>query len=141
MSVNTGGPIRGFIGRWLMRFEVSQNILNMFFRGTTAVSALSGVLAYGGFQDAILPILAAWGLVMPILAYAMADGGVSNRKNKEKAKFVNNFSRPDMAIDDCMTGAAVFAAVHGRKPDDEELEVIKESVFEEYEEHTNGVDL
>jgi len=141
MTVETAGPIRGFIGRWIMRFEASGQILRMGFQGTTAVSALSGVLAYSG-SEAVVPYVIGVGTVgVFVFAFVYTELGLFNRKNREKVDYGNNFARPDMRIDDEITGAAVFAAVHGRPPDAEEAEAIEESVEETFRKLRNGVDV
>lgn len=141
MTVDTGGPVRGFIGRWLMRFEVSQSIMSMFFQGTTAVSALSGVLSYAGYNQYVLPVLAIWGLMMPAIAFIIADGGILNRKNREKSDYGNNYSTPRDKIDDTLIGTAVFAAIHGREPTEDELDTIENSVDVKWRDFRNGVDV
>lgn len=140
MTVNTGGPIRGLIGRWVMRFEAAGQILRMGFQGTTAISAVSGVLAYSGYQQYVPYILVAALPVVFAFAYGYAEYGIFNRKNRERADRGNNFARPDMYIDDNMTGAAVFAAIHGREPTEEELEAIENAVDHTYNEYRNGID-
>lgn len=141
MTVSTEGPIRGFLGRWLMRFEVSRSIQGLFFQGTTAVSALGGVLSYAGYSGLVLPILAVWLLSIPTLAYIIADGGILNRKNREKSDYGNNFATPRDVIDDTLIGVSYFAAKEGRKPTEEEREIIVEAVREQWSEFRNGVDL
>lgn len=141
MTVDTAGPVRGFIGRWIMRFEASGQILSMAFQGTTAVSALSGVLAYSGSEGVVPYVLATGTVAAFVFAYLYTEWGLFNRKNREKVDYGNNFARPDMRIDDEITGAAVFAAVHGRPPDDEEAEAIEASVDDAFRKLRNGVDV
>lgn len=141
MTVDTAGPLRGFIGRWIMRFEASGQILSMAFQGTTAVSALSGVLAYSGSEGVVPYVLAGGAISAFVFAYVYTEWGLFNRKNREKVDYGSNFARPDMRIDDEMTGAAVFAAVHGRTPDEEEAAAIEDSVDEAFRKLRNGVDV
>lgn len=141
MTVDTNGPIRGLLGRWIMRFEAASQILSVGFQGTTAVSALSGVLAYTGFQTWVPYVIAAGIPAVFIFAFGYAEFGLFNRKNREKADYGNNFARPDMRIDDEITAAGIFAALHGRPPSDEEAEVIAETVERTWQKHRNGVDV
>lgn len=141
MTVATDGPIRGFIGRWIMRFEAASQILSIGFQGTTAVSALSGVLAYSGLQRVVPYVLAIGVPGVFVFAWTYAELGLWNRKNREKADYGNNFARPDMRIDDEITGAAVFAAVHGRPPDTEEREAIAAATDSTWRDLRNGVEV
>lgn len=141
MRVDTEGPIRGLLGRWLMRFEAASQILSIGFQGTTAVSALSGVLTYSGFRG-IVPIVLAIGIPgVFIFAFTYTELGLWNRKNREKADVGNNFARPDMRIDDEVIGNAVFAAVHGRPPDRGEREAIAEATDTTWRDLRSGVDV
>jgi hypothetical protein len=77
----------------------------------------------------------------PVFAYIYVDKGLFNRKNRENVDRGNNFATPRDKIDDVLIGAAVFGAVHGRQPDDEEIETIKEAVNKPWTEFRDGVDL
>lgn len=124
-----------------MRFEAAGQILTMTFQGTTAVSALSGVLAYTG-QEGIVPYVLVTG-VLGVFAFAFAyvELGIYNRKNRERHDRGSNFAGPKMRIDDELIGAAVFAAVHCRQPDEDETREISEAVEKSWREHRNGVAL
>lgn len=139
MTVSIEGPIRGLLGRWLMRFEAAGQIISMMFSGTTAVSTLSGVLAYSGFQRYVPYVLAAGAVLMFVFAYVYTELGVFNRKNREKHERGRNFARPDMRIDNEMIGAVNFAALHGRPPNEEEMEAIRETLDDRYKVLRNGV--
>lgn len=139
MTVSTEGPIRGMIGRWVMRFEAAGQILTMTFQGTTAVSALSGVLAYTG-QEGIVPFVLAVGILGVFgFAYAYVELGIYNRKNRERHDRGSNFAGPKMRIDDELIGNSVFAAVHGRPPDEEEAKAIADAVEKPWRQHRDGV--
>lgn len=111
------------------------------FQATTALSALSGVLAYSGFSGYVPYILAAGVPAIFVFAYSYAELGLYNRKNREKADYGNNFARPDMRIDDEITAAGVFAALHGRPPDAEEAAALAEAVETTWRKHRDGVQL
>lgn len=140
MTVRTGGPIRGFIGSWIMRLEAAGGILRMAFLGVTAASTFTSALALIGLQKFAPAVLAMGVLATFSFSYAYVELGVFNRKNREKVEHGNNFARPDMRIDDTITGAAVFAALHGRPPDAEEYKQIDESVEYAYQDYRNGYD-
>lgn len=141
MTVSTEGPIRGLLGRWVMRFEAAGQILSMTFQGTTAVSALSGVLAYGGFGDAVPYVLAVGVPGVFLFAYTYVEWGVYNRKNRERNDRGSNFARPQMRIDDELIAAGVFAAMHGRPPEGEETEAIEQALDQSYSKHRNGIEI
>lgn len=141
MTVSTNGPIRGFIGRWLMRIQAVQGILQLIGIAVTAASTLTTALVAIGY-----PELAPWllGLVLvgsPIFAYAYVELGLFNRKNRENVDRGSNYATPRDKIDDTLIGAAVFGAVHGRAPTEEELDTIKESVEKPWTEFRDGVEL
>lgn len=141
MTVSTGGPIRGLLGRWMMRFEASQQVLRLVFQATTAVSTLSGVLAYVGYQWAVPYILGIGGVGIVLFAFAYTEFGIYNRKNRERQEYGANFARPGNRIDDEMIGAGVFAAVHGRPPDEDEAEAIADAVDDRYQDLRDGVEI
>ncbi len=139
MTVETAGPIRGFLGRWVMRFEAAGQILTMTFQGTTAVSALSGVLAYTGLQQYVPVVLAVGILFVFGFAYVYVEYGVYNRKNREKNDRGSNYAGPSMRIDDELIGVAVYAAMHGEEPDEDDVETISNAVDTNWSKYRNGV--
>jgi len=118
--VATNGPIRGFLGRWLMRLEAAGNILRMAFLGVTAASTLTSALALIGLQQFAPYVLVCGTILTFLFAFAYVEYGIFNRKNRERVDRGNNFSRPDMRIDAEIIAAGVFAALHGREPDEDE---------------------
>lgn len=141
MSIQTNGPIRGFIGRWIMRFEAAGSILRIAFLGVTAASTFTSALALIGAQK-YAPIVLVFGIAVTVtFSYMYVELGIFNRKNRERVENGNNFARPDMRIDDTIIGAAVFAAREGRPPDPDEYEAIDEAVERVYQDYRNGVDI
>lgn len=134
------GPIRGWLGRWVMRFEAAGQMLSMAFQGTTAVSALSGVLAYTGFQQFVPYVLALGAAGMFVFAYVYVEYGVYNRKNREKQDRGNDFSKPQNRIDDEMIARGVAAGVFGRPLTGEERDAIDGEVEDAYRKFRNGVE-
>ena len=134
------GPIRGWLGRWVMRFEAAGQMLSMAFQGTTAVSALSGVLAYTGFQEFVPYVLGLGVAGMFVFAYVYVEYGVYNRKNREKQVRGNDFSKPQNRIDDEMIARGVAAGVFGRQLNAEEREAIDGEVEDAYRKFWNGVE-
>lgn len=140
-KVSTAGPIRGLIGRWVMRFEAAGEILRMGFQGTTAVSALSGVLAYSGFQRYVPFVLAAGVLGIIVFTYAYVEWGLYNRKNREKQDRGNNFAKPQNRIDDEMIARGIHAAREGRPLKPSEREAVSVELDSAYRQLRNGVTL
>jgi len=141
MSLDTNGPRRGLIARWLMRVEAAGQIIRMSFLGVTAASTLTSALALIGYQWAAPYILGLGIAITLVFAFIYVEFGIFNRKNRERVDRGNNFSRPDMRIDDEITAAGVFAAMHGRPPDDSEQDAIEEAVDETFQKHRNGVEV
>lgn len=139
MAPKTQGPIRGFLGRWIMRFEASGQVLTLFFQGTTAVSALSGVLAFSGFEWAVPFVMALGGIGVIAFAYVYVELGLYNRKNREKQERGNNFAKPQNFIDDAMIARGVLTAMNGRTLDDEERREIEQELEVAYREYRNGI--
>lgn len=141
MTVSTNGPRRGWIARWLMRLEAAGSILRMGFLGVTAASTLTSALALVGLKSLAPVVLVAGVAGTFVFAYVYVELGIFNRKNRERVDRGNNFSRPDMRIDDEITAAGVYAAVHGEAPDGDDAEAIEQAVEEAFQKHRNGVDV
>lgn len=141
MSVQTEGPIRGLIARWIMRLEAAGGILRMAFLGVTAASTLTSALALIGLQDYAPYVLVAGVTGTLVFAFTYVELGVFNRKNRARADHGNNFSRPDMIINGQITGATIYTALHGEPPSEEERKKIEETVIEYFQKHRNGVDV
>lgn len=141
MTVNTGGKVRGMIGRWLMRVQAVQGIIQMVSMAITAASTLTFALQSLGYTHLAPWVLGAGVVGAPVFAYIYVDHGFFNRKNRENVDRGNNFATPRDKIDDTLQGAAVFGAVHGREPSEEELETIKNAVEKPWNDFRDGVDL
>lgn len=140
MTVNTGGKIRGLIARWVFRFEAAQGIINMVFRGITAVSTLTAALALIGAERYAKWLLLIGVIGTPIFAYAYTEFGIFNRKNRERSDRGANWSGPDGYMNCVMDSVGIFYGLHGRPPTEEEYEDIKESVGIPFSEFRTGID-
>jgi len=139
--VKTGGPIRGFFGRWIMRFEAAGQIISMVAQVTTALSALSGVLAYSGYAGYVPVVLLSGGLGGIAFVYGYTEWGIYNRKNREKQLRGKNYSKPQNAIDDAIIARTIIAAEKERTLTDEERQVIEQESIQGYQDYHNGIDL
>ncbi|MDR9381724.1 MAG: hypothetical protein RI560_08670 [Natronomonas sp.] len=135
------GPIRGMLGRWVMRFEAAGQMLGLVFQGTTAVSALSGVLAFVGYQSYVPAVLGGGIAAVFAFAFAYVELGVYNRKNREKQDRGNNFAKPQNRIDDEMIARGVAAGMHGRALSADEREAINGELDDSYRKHRNGIEV
>jgi hypothetical protein len=141
MTVSTEGPIRGLLGRWVMRFEAAGAILRLGFQGTTAVSALSGVLAYTGFGGAV-PFVVALGVpAVFVFAYAYVELGIYNRKNRERDDRGNNYAKPLMRIDDELIAKGIVAGIKERPLNKNEDDAIESELDRTFEKHRNGIEI
>ena len=139
--MKTGGPIRGLIGRWLMRIQAVQGILQLAALAVTAASTLTSALVAIG-EPWLAPYVLGAGIIgSPVFAYAYVELGFFNRKNRENVDRGNNFATPRDKIAHSLNGAAYFAAMHGRQPSRDELDTIIESIEEPWQEMRDGVDL
>lgn len=141
MTVSTEGPIRGLLGRWVMRFEAAGAILRLAFQGTTAVSALSGVLAYTGFGGAVPYVVAAGVPLIFAFAYVYVEWGVFNRKNRERDDRGNNYAKPLMRIDDELISKGVVSGIKGRPLNESETEAIEHELDETFDKHRGGIEI
>lgn len=140
MTVNTGGPVRGFLGRWLMRFEASGQIFNMAFLGITAASTFTSALALVGAQELAPYVLIAGVLASILFAFIYVEYGIYNRKNREKQDRGNNFAKPQNAIDDAIIARTILAAEKGRTLDDGEREIANKEALQGYYDFKDGID-
>lgn len=141
MSVNTGGALRGVIGRWIMRFEATGQMLSIGFQGTTAVSALSGVLAYTGYQSYVPFVLGVGVICAFAFAFVYVEWGLYNRKNREKQVRGGNFSKPQNAIDNAIIARNILAAQEGRTLSQEEREAIERESLQGYKDYHDGIEV
>lgn len=141
MTVSTNGPIRGFIGRWLMRIQAVQGILQLVGITVTAASTLTSALVAVGAEEYAIPLLVVGTAGAPVFAFAYVELGLFNRKNREGSDRGNNFSVPRDIIDDTLIGTSVTAGMKGRPLTEEEMDAIEESVREKWEDFRDGVDV
>lgn len=123
----TGGPIRGFISRWLVRFEASQQIISAGFLGITAASTLTTALAAIGYERYAPYVLAFGCASVPVFAYSYVESGVFNRKNRERVDRGDNFAGPGMAMS-TMIQAEQLAALGEALSDERDREQIRDEL-------------
>lgn len=141
MTVDTGGRVRGFVGRWLMRFEAAGAILRMAFLGLTAASTGTSALINAGYRELALPALAIGALGSFCFAFAYVELGVFNRKNREKMDRGDNFSGPGMYMGSSLNAIAFGAALEATENGDDPREAAQEAVASQWREYRDGLDM
>jgi hypothetical protein len=127
--------------RWLARIDGVQGQVRMISLAVTAFSTFS-IMLQGFGLGRYVPYVAVFGVLMgTVYTYYYNEGGVRNQVQRDRADLATNFAGPSNKIDDTLIGAAVFGAVHGRPPDDEELDAIKDSVDKPWREFRQGINL
>lgn len=120
--MKTGGPIRGFLARWVVRIEASGVIMRMVLFGITAAStATSALLSLGVEPPTVGAILTVGTAAAFAFAYGYVETGVFNRKNRESADRGDNYVGVDILINQLIAGrqhAAIWAAALDADPDE-----------------------
>lgn len=125
--------------RWLARIDGVKAHIQVVSLGVTAFSTFSLVLQNSGHGNLVVP-LGVFGLVsLPAYIYAYSEGGVWNQVSRDRQDLSTNFSNPTMGMDDTLIGIAAFVAANGRKPDEEEREMIEQAVREQWNEYRDGI--
>lgn len=138
--MNTGGPVRGFIGRWLMRIQAVQGFIQIGSMMVTAASTLTFALQSIGYTH-LAPYVLAIGIGgTPIFAWCYTELGLYNRKNRENSDRGANWAGPDAYINSVIGATGTFYAMNGRPPTHEELEDIEESV-RRAQRYRDGIDV
>lgn len=126
--------------RWQARIDAVKGQIQAASLAVTAFSTFSLVLQGFGLGRFVLPLGVALSVVGPAYAYAFFEGGVWNQVSRDRADMSTNFAGPAMKMDDIVTAAGVFAAVHGRPPTEDEAETIERAVHEQWAEFRDGLD-
>jgi len=141
MTVDTGGPLRGLVGRWLMRFEASSQIFRLAFLAVTAASTLTSALTAIGYPG-VAPYVLGAGLVgSPVFAWTYVEWGLFNRKNRERNDRGDNFAAPGAYIGSQIQTQAFAAALAAADDGEDPREAAAETVAEQWQEYRDGVAL
>jgi len=124
-----------------MRLQAAKGVVQMVSIELTAASTISLTLQNAGLDQWVPYVFGAAAIGTPIFAYLYVEFGLFNRKNRENVDRGNNFATPRDKIDDTLIGAAVFGAMHGRPPDDDELQTIQDAVEKPWIEFRDGVEV
>lgn len=133
-------PVRR-AARWLARLEAVAPMIRLGMLTMTGLSTALVALSSYGLSQYALPLVATTAIAGIAFTWLYAEGGVYNQKNRDKKDLGDNFASPLMRIDDELIGSAVFAAIHGRPPDEDEQAAIAEAVERPWREHRDGVEV
>lgn len=125
--------------RWLARVDGVKAHIQVVSLGVTAFSTFSLVLQNSGHGGLVVPLGVVGVIGMPIYTYLYTEGGVWNQVSRDRQDLSTNFAGPTMRMDDELIGVAVFAAVHGRPPDDDEQQAIADAVETSWQSYRDGV--
>lgn len=141
MTVDTGGPVRGLLGRWLMRFEASSQIFRLAFLAVTAASTLTSALTAIGYPGVAPYVLGIGVTGSPLFAWAYVELGLFNRKNRERNDRGDNFAAPGAYIGSQIQTQAFAESLAALENGDDPREAAQRTVEEEWKEYRDGVDL
>jgi len=127
--------------RWLARIDGVKGQVQMFSLAVTAFSTFS-IMLQGFGLGKYVPYLGIVSVVVGIVyVYLYTEGGVWNQVSRDRADMSTNYAGPSMRMDDEIIGCAVFAAINGRPPDEQERKAIAEAVDEPWGDYREGIDL
>jgi hypothetical protein len=133
-------PVRK-AARWLARIEAVAPMIRMAMLVMTGLSTALVALSSYGLDRFALPLVGTTLAAALVFTYLYTEGGVYNQQNRDRKDMGNNHATPLMRIDDELIGCAVFAAVHGRPPSEDERESIAEAVDGAWHDHRDGVEV
>lgn len=139
MTVDVGGPIRGTVGRWLLRFEAGGQIIRLVFLGVTAASTGVTALYQAGLSSFVAPLLLAGAAGVVGFAFGYVELGLYARKNRENADRGQNFAKPAQKIDDEMLAKALVAGMKERELSEDERAVIEGELDRAYRQNRSGI--
>jgi hypothetical protein len=130
-----------FGARWLARIDGVSGQLRLLFLAMTGYGIVLQTLARYGFGGYAIEFIAASGVLLVIYTYYFNEGGVRNQVSRDRQDLAHNWAGPNMRMDDPLIGAAMFAAMEGRAPTEEEFEAIEEAVDTYWRGYRDGVDI
>lgn len=141
MNVDTGGPIRGLVGRWLTYLQAIQSIVQMVSIEVTAASTLSVALQNAGHGDLVIYVFAVAAVGTPLSAYLYVKLGFYARKNRENQDMGNNWAGPNSRIQAELNARAIAAALQGGPLDDDQREAAAVESDETFLQRRDGVEI
>ena len=133
--------MKGVLSRWLMRFEASNGIISLVFRGITAGSTFTAALALIGLEEYVAVSIGIGLFLIVIGSFGYVETNIYNHKNRYRQEKGNNFAKPQNIIDDVMIARAIKAIDKGETLTDNEREIVYNELIDAYNEYRNGVDI
>lgn len=130
-----------FGARWIARIDSVKGHLGLVFQAMTGIGVASGALKYYGMSALTAPFIGIVALALLAYAYLYSEGGVWNQVSRDRNDMSTNWAGPNMLIDDILIAFAVFAAMNGKPPDDDERDTMRQTVKEEWNRYRNGANL
>lgn len=127
--------------RWLARIDGVSGQIRLAMLIMTGLSTATLTLRQYGYGEYAWPLIGLTAVGMLVFTYLYTEGGVWNQMARDRADLSSNYATPQAKINTEMTGAALFAALEGRPPNDKEREAIEDAVAERFDEHRDGVEL
>ncbi len=127
--------------RWLARIDGVKGHVQMFSLAVTAFSTFSIMLQGFGLGQYIPYLAIVSVLIGLVYIYLYTEGGVWNQVRRDTADLSGNYAPPTMLMDDVCIAIGQFAAVHGREPTTEELEMLERSVRRQWSRYRDGIDV
>ena len=134
-------PILQWFARWMARAQAVKDLVSTAMLVMTGLSTGLITLQQYGHGQYAWPLIAIVMLGVLLFTYAYAEFGIYNQQHRDHADFGKNYADPRMKINDELVGCAVFAALHGRPPSDDEQAIIEEAVDTPWHEYRDGIEL
>lgn len=125
--------------RWLARVDGVKSHIQVVSLAVTAFSTFSLVLQNSGHGEFVRPLGVVLAMLLPVYTYLYTEGGVWNQVGRDRQDLSTNYAGPTMAMDDTTIGVAAFVAIHGRKPNPDERQLIEDAVREQWDDYRDGI--
>lgn len=127
------------LARWLARIDGVKGQVQMLSLAVTAFSTFSIMLQGFGLGH-FVPYVGVVAVILGVVyTYLYTEGGVWNQVARDRQDLSGNYSTPTMLMDDVCIGIGQFVAENGRKPTDDERQMIQEAVKEQWQEYRHGI--
>lgn len=127
--------------RWLARIDGVSGQIRLAMLIMTGLSTATLTLRQYGYGQYAWALIGVTGVGLAVFTYLYTEGGVWNQMARDRADLSGNYATPSSRINTELNGVAIFAALEGRPPNEDEREAIEEALDEVWEEHRDGIEL